>query len=202
MTTMANNLPKFGPRITIGNEWEEIRQDHCSLLLEPRDACHLDADILTVIDVVSTPLIGHGQVNDAIAMLGKLPAAIERDIRQLAARFAQLLGVETIRIRLEHVSGNSCRKVHTDRTDLRLITTYFGPGTQVLLGERENREEELWMVPTGWVGLFKGTMFGDGHQPCPHRSPPAGDMGVGRLLLVIDSPRFANGQWASLETAA
>ncbi|OBX17872.1 hypothetical protein A9995_14525 [Erythrobacter sp. QSSC1-22B] len=97
-----------------------------------------------------------------------------------------------VRIRLELVVTNSCRKIHSDYTDLRLITTYAGPGTQVLPMGAEKLESNLWSVPAGWVGLFKGRLFGEGHSACLHRSPPAADLRVRRLVLVIDTPSLAN----------
>jgi hypothetical protein len=48
-------------------------------------------------------------------------------------------------------------------------------------------------VPTGWVGLFKGRTYAPDHPPCFHRSPPVGDTGEKRLMLVIDTPLRASG---------
>lgn len=104
----------------------------------------------------------------------------------LATRFAALMGCETVRVRLEGVTGNACRKVHADYTDLRLICTLAGPGTDYTLGD--DPDAPLLRVPTGAVALFKGLAFGTGHKPCLHRSPPIEGSGERRLVLVIDTP--------------
>ncbi|MXO66207.1 DUF1826 domain-containing protein [Altericroceibacterium endophyticum] len=132
-----------------------------------------------------------GTPEAAVAALGQIPAALADDIQMLATRLAALMQVDTVTIRLEVVSTNACRKIHADNTDLRLITTYAGPGTQVLPPHSEVDPNNLWTMPTGWVGLFKGRAFGEGHEACLHRSPPMGDMGGERLVLVIDTPAFA-----------
>ena len=36
--------------------------------------------------------------------------------------------------------------------------------------------------------LLKGCTYHSDHPACYHRSPPAGDMGEKRLVLVIDTP--------------
>lgn len=187
--------------VELGPDWEKIASPRISLLLEPRDLAGFEAEATNFMNGEPSSLIGHGNIAEAMAMLECIPAALANDIETLASRFSQVTNAARVRIRLECVTGNSCRKVHADRTDLRLITTYAGPGTQVLAGSDADGGEEFYNVPPGWIGLYKGSLFGAGHLPCLHRSPPAGDMGTKRLVLVIDTPGFAGGQWQNLRVA-
>jgi hypothetical protein len=125
---------------------------------------------------------------EAVAELGLLPRALRDDILLQAQRFAAFMQVDAVRLRLEAVTTNACRKIHADYTDLRLITTYHGPGTDYLPVDAEPVEGNLLRMITGHIGLFKGRLFADGHVPCLHRSPPIEATGEKRLVLVIDTP--------------
>src|SRR3989344_5468187 len=129
---------------------------------------------------------GAGRPDALLADLPALPDSIARCIEDLASRFASLMQCETVRVRLEGVTGNACRKVHADYTDLRLICTLAGPGTDYTL--EDDPDGPLQRISAGLVGLFKGHEFGAGHKPCLHRSPPIEDSGERRLVLVIDTP--------------
>jgi hypothetical protein len=120
--------------------------------------------------------------------LDGIALSLRRDVELLAQRFVRLMGCETVRLRLEGVTSDACRKIHGDYTDVRLITTYFGPGTQYIPYSRPVDEAELIDLPTGWIGLFKGRNFDPEHAPCMHRSPPIIASGEKRLVLVIDTP--------------
>lgn len=87
---------------------------------------------------------------------------------------------------MEGVRRNACRKVHADYTDLRLICTLAGTGTDYTLGD--DPDAALLPIPTGITALFKGHEFGTGHSACLHRSPPVGYSGERRLVRVIDTP--------------
>ena len=191
----------FLKMVEIGSDWPRITSPGIALLLEPRDVAGLAAEAGALTTGRPFSLVGHGDPGEATAMLGNLPPALAKDIAQLAKRLAQVTNAARLRIRLECVTGNSCRKVHVDRTDLRLITTYAGLGTQVPTGSVSGADEDFYDVPTGWIGLYKGSLYGDGRAPCRHRSAPAGDLGVKRLVLVIDTPGFAAGQWQELQVA-
>ncbi|WP_275897594.1 DUF1826 domain-containing protein [Sphingorhabdus sp. Alg239-R122] len=106
------------------------------------------------------------------------------DISNLGSRFMKLMHVDKLRVRIEGVTGNACKKLHADYTDLRLITTYAGAGTDYA----PQNDRRLERMPTGAVGLFKGKLFGNGHTPCLHRSPPIEGTNEARLVLVIDTP--------------
>lgn len=174
-------------------DWDAVHSSNVSLLVQQRQRDDLTSEALTLLNNAPFEARGVGNVEQACAALGPLPAAIGQDIRLLAQCFARLMEVQHVRIRLDAVTTNSCRKIHADVTDLRLITTYSGPGTQVLRHGREVDEANLWSMQPGWVGLFKGKRFGKDHGVCLHRSPPAQDIGAKRLVLVIDGPQFASG---------
>lgn len=172
--------------------WTTIRDRNLALVVQKRWQGWLAVEADRMLDLAPFERNGVGSVAQACAELGPLPSLLAEDIAQLAGQFADLMSVESIRIRLELVTGNSCRKIHADYTDLRLITTYAGPATQVLpLGE-EPEPDRLWSMQPGWVGLFKGRLFGEEHPVCLHRSPPAGDLGEKRLVLVVDTSSFGS----------
>lgn len=117
--------------------------------------------------------------------------ALVADVADLTVRFASASGTERIKVRLERVSTNSCRKFHADYTTMRLITTYRGPGTEWIEGADLGRvaagEEPLTIhaLASGDIGIFKGRLLVD-EPAILHRSPPIADLDIERLLLVID----------------
>jgi hypothetical protein len=107
------------------------------------------------------------------------------DFRRLAGRFAMLAASPLVRMRLEHVVDDSCRKFHVDAVGLRLLCTYAGPGTEWMdIGGKVRR---MTMME---VAIFKGTAFPGAGPRVLHRSPPlsAGMLaGQSRLVLCIDA---------------
>lgn len=166
--------------------WAAVHLRDRSIVIEPRALGELAEIGKALAEQAPFERRGEGAVDAAVAALGQIPPALAQDIRSLALRFAALMGVPAVRLRLEGVTTNACRKVHTDYTDVRLITTYFGPGTDYV--PSGGSAEALERISTGHVALFKGRLFGEGHAPCLHRSPPVGDTGERRLVLVIDTP--------------
>jgi len=92
-------------------------------------------------------------------------------------------------LRIEHVSDDACRRFHKDRTDLRIITTYAGRGTQ-WIDTAEGPAPEVQELPTGVVGLFLGHRDGEDARIL-HRSPPISETGGARLVVVLDIERAA-----------
>lgn len=112
--------------------------------------------------------------------------ALGADIAMLGRRFAAVTADHAIRLRLEHVADDACRRYHVDSVGLRLLCTYAGPGTE-------------WIDPAGQrhqmsafhVGIFKGAKFPDAAPRILHRSPPVEHLPErrrARLLLCIDQP--------------
>lgn len=116
---------------------------------------------------------------------------LRRDILMLAVRHAAVVGNRKVRIRLEVVETDACRKFHTDYVKVRTITTYRGQGTQWV--EADSAETvgapggpDIHQLEPGEVAMFKGRLW----QEMPtilHRSPPIGASGEQRLVLVIDA---------------
>lgn len=118
------------------------------------------------------------------AALDRLPPALATDMAGLAGRFAALTGHAAVRLRLDRIETDACRKWHLDYTDLRLVTSYAGPGTQYRLPGADR----IFDIPTGAIALFKGRHAPPGHMLVEHRSPPIAGTGISRLVLVIDTP--------------
>ncbi|MFN9634782.1 MAG: DUF1826 domain-containing protein [Erythrobacteraceae bacterium] len=172
------------------DQWAQIHDRDCPLHLEPRDPPLSDATLAEMLALEPHMRRYEGEPGGVREAFADLPGDLVVDVEALARRFAQIMNVSAVRVRIERTDSNACRKVHADYTDVRLITTYAGPGTDIAPHADENDRSDccLERVPTGWVGLFKGRTYDADHRPCFHRSPPAGDMGEKRLGLVIDTP--------------
>jgi hypothetical protein len=128
--------------------------------------------------------------NDAVReLLRNLPfaaRALAGDIGLLARLFARLTGEHEVRLRLEHVGDDACRRYHVDAVRLRLLCTYAGRGTEWL-----EKTERTRSMPAMQVGVFKGSRFPDAAPRVLHRSPPVSHLQRqhrSRLLLCIDQP--------------
>ncbi|WP_299322361.1 DUF1826 domain-containing protein [Parasphingopyxis sp.] len=171
-------------------DWRHIQDPACSLAIEDRPVPISRQTIDTMLGHGAFYRIADGTLAAIEAEFADLPSDLRADILHLGGRFRDLMQVETIRVRLEVVTTNACQKVHADFTDVRLITTYAGPGTDYAADDDPGCCLER--MPAGWIGLFKGRRFGPGHAPRLHRSPPIEGMGEDRLVLVIDTPIFAS----------
>ncbi|MGY6548283.1 MAG: DUF1826 domain-containing protein [Roseinatronobacter sp.] len=134
---------------------------------------------------------------DAIAAVlpdicATLPDAPERQrlgafIAALAAQFAVVMNAPWLRLRLEIVTGNACRKFHIDNVTARLVCTLRGTGTQIGLAERGAEPAIIQTVAAGHPLVLRGMRWPT--TPCSllkHRSPPIAGSGETRLLLVLD----------------
>ncbi len=110
---------------------------------------------------------------------------LTQDVARLAALYAELAHEARVEVRLERIAGNGCWKFHADYVGLRLITTYWGQGTQ-WLPQGADADTAPQALAAGDVGLFKGRALA-GDRAIIHRSPPIADSGEDRLLLVIDA---------------
>ncbi len=113
---------------------------------------------------------------------GDVAALLAADIGLLMRRHAALTGEDRLRMRLEVIETDACRRFHADFVTLRLLCSYVGPGTQWC---RTDAAEAICDVPTGAVGVFKGRVLLD-PPTVLHRSPPIVATGERRLVLVID----------------
>ena len=110
-----------------------------------------------------------------------------KDITKLGEVFSNLMQVDFLRLRLDVVSTNSCRKFHVDTVTGRLICTYRGEGTQCGISRGENEPVDIFSVPTGSPVLLSGLLSSkENGLELLHRSPPIEGTGVKRFVLVFD----------------
>ncbi|MGF1615581.1 MAG: DUF1826 domain-containing protein [Gammaproteobacteria bacterium] len=95
------------------------------------------------------------------------------DLIQLTEIFSGLVGARPITLRLETTDQDSCPRFHVDRTYLRLLCVYRGPGTEWLENKQVNRYALQHGAPNAaivrygapsrfrpfWVGVMKGDRF-------------------------------------------
>jgi hypothetical protein len=167
------------------------------------------AEIAAALDRLPTECLPHGRLLTRLGQLGRsvdwlldnaglagtpVGTYLRADIAGIAVRFARILGSDLVDLRLEAVAHDACWKFHRDNTRLRLITTYRGPGTQIVAPEfamcalREQRDyrgpmEEL---PRFAVALFKGSRADRPEDGIVHRSPPMAGTGQCRLVLCLN----------------
>jgi len=109
------------------------------------------------------------------------------DIALLGEVFSGLMRAPLLRLRLDVVKTNACRKFHIDAVTMRLVCTYRGTGTQYGFSRDGAEPDRVFTVPTGSPIVLRGTR-------CPilpasgllHRSPPIEGTGETRLVLVLD----------------
>jgi hypothetical protein len=130
-------------------------------------------------------------VDGVLAALAQpVPLALAADMTRLAAMFGAITGLDSVRVRLDGVMHDSCRRFHMDAIGLRLLCTYRGEGTQWTMCGPECRAPH--QAPACSVALLKGSR----HVPAPpagclHRSPPVSllpENRRARILLCIDQP--------------
>lgn len=165
---------------------------------------------------------------DVDAALGDLPTGpdwsmLHEDITALCAQFRTLLLMPRglfepgapvspgrhVLVRLAGVTDDACRKFHSDRVSLRLITTYVGPGTEWLpegqvwrVAPRDlpmcvraanamiaPHPEHIQRLTPGDVAVLKGLVHPHverGEVPAVvHRSPPIDGENLVRLVFSI-----------------
>lgn len=122
----------------------------------------------------------------------ELPARPERlwleaDVSDLAARFADMMQAPFLRLRLDVVITNACRKFHVDAIKARLVCTYRGTGTQYGCARDGADPEHIVTTPTGAPILLRGSLWPETPKSgLVHRSPPIEGTGETRLMVVLD----------------
>ncbi|GAP24473.1 hypothetical protein GLF_1355 [Gluconobacter frateurii NBRC 101659] len=99
----------------------------------------------------------------------------------------EVSGHQTLRVRLEKVTTDSCRKFHVDCVGLRLLRTYVGPGVEWTA----DGGLTIHQAPDGAVVFLKGKHFPGWSEATSvrHRSPRLSALPIEkrqRLLLTID----------------
>lgn len=120
--------------------------------------------------------------------------ALARDIAALTELYTDLLGCPAVGVRLEALDRAMCPGWHSDRTGIRLLCTYRGPGTEWLddTGIDRGRLRALQPMPPSDraaafdIVLLKGSLWqGNAGRGAIHRSPAPRD-GI-RYLLALDA---------------
>jgi len=151
----------------------------------------LDADVLPRARVILRPDAVRNAASEVCEACGT-PVGPERDrlvddIAALADIFAGLMQARWLRLRLDVVTTNACRRFHIDAVTARLVCTYRGTGTQYGISTDGAEPRRIFTVPTGAPVLLRGTLWPE--RPCSgllHRSPPIEGTGEARLVLVLD----------------
>ena len=101
--------------------------------------------------------------------------------------FADLMQARYLRLRLQAVKNDACRKFHIDAVTARLICTYRGVGTQYGISRDGNDPAQVFTAPTGSPVVLRGTLWPpERHTGLLHRSPPIEGTNETRLVLVLD----------------
>ncbi|MCC2977095.1 DUF1826 domain-containing protein [Sphingomonas sp. PL-96] len=111
-------------------------------------------------------------------------APLTVELTALARRFARVMDCEHLRIRVNVVETDACRKFHKDFVTARLLLTLAGPATQWIDG-RDGDAAEIRSLAAGDVALVKGRRWSP-EGSILHRSPPILGTGVRRLVVAID----------------
>ena len=109
------------------------------------------------------------------------------DVDSLSQLFAAVMEAKYLRLRLEKVADNACRKFHRDAVHARLVCTYRGRGTQYGTSLDGIDPEQIFSAHTGAPILLRGSEWPEyPGANLLHRSPPIEGTGETRLLLVLD----------------
>ena len=109
------------------------------------------------------------------------------DISALAMIFADVMDTPYIRLRLDVINSNACRKFHIDAVTARMVCTYRGTGTQYGISVDGTEPSRVFTVPACAPIILRGTKWPKGPTSgLLHRSPPIEGTGETRLLLVLD----------------
>jgi hypothetical protein len=179
-------LERTDPRLLMAAadaDWSLIASPAVPVLVIERD---LPVDPLEALSAISSTITAAGDLEGIALSLAGLPAALRADILLLAGRFLGLTGSSSLRLRLESVDTDACRRFHADYTDVRLVLTYAGPGTDI----RETTDDDapVHRIAAGQVALFKGRLYPGAPPVLLHRSPPIEGSGNRRVVLVLDTP--------------
>ncbi len=189
-------------------------------IFEPEiQLCHLPRSPDPLIEryLAAAPRLGEGfrqvvEVRQGCAadLLPDLPGrqALINDMAFIVAVYGDLLGCHRVALRLEVIRRAMCPRFHVDRTGIRLLCTYRGPGTEWLESEAADRERlghaagglddehsglirsnaGVGQVAPFAIALLKGELWqGNDHRGAIHRSPAVPEPDAPRVLLALDA---------------
>jgi len=192
-----------------GSVLDDIRRPGCAVAIWQRRREAALAAWLDGLPVEALPSLRRrlaaeetaGAVDAACAAAG-LPPSAERELLAagsgaLALRFAGIMGVARVAVRLDVITDDACRRFHLDHVSARLLCAWRGAGTQFAPQGPETACADPACAhpsPPGLVGMQPGAVaiFRGRSWPGPevstvlHRSPPLAGTGWARLLLVVD----------------
>jgi len=169
-----------------------------------RELSRLRASHLPDVRCRTSPASFNENVSTLLTQQGLDPVAFQNwrdDLRGLADLFFSVSGGRDVVLRLETTDDDGCRRFHVDRTHLRLLCTYRGPGTEWLTNEQVDRDAQGNGAPNEriirfgepsrfepfWVGILKGDAFpGNAGLGLVHRSPQIAGSGQTRVLFCLD----------------
>ena len=132
--------------------------------------------------------------------------SLYEDIQYLTKLFCELFDIKDAWLRIDAIDKPMCPRFHADHLKCRLVTTYYGPGTQWLpnslvnrnkLGHGNNgladdisglfsKKSDIENLDVGDIGLLKGEAWVNNEGlGLVHRSPHA-DSNYKRLYVTID----------------
>ena len=122
------------------------------------------------------------------------------DMTLLAGLFFEFSGRRRVMVRIETTNDDGCRRYHVDRSALRMLCTYRGPGTEWLAEAQVNHaaldatapNEDIvqfgapFRMSTFAVGLFKGSLYPEiAGRGLVHRSPSIAGTGQLRVRFCL-----------------
>lgn len=134
--------------------------------------------------------------------------ALRSEIGWLTQVYTDLLGCPSAALRIEVLERPMCPRFHVDRTGIRLVCTWRGPGTEWLhddwvdrsrlgAGSRGLADEDSGLMrpgavverlPTCAVGLLKGSLWqGNAGRGAIHRSPQLAASEERRVMFSLDA---------------
>ncbi|MEE4376537.1 MAG: DUF1826 domain-containing protein [Candidatus Competibacteraceae bacterium] len=219
MLTLANALPEetFTPDST------SILQPDCNLWLWQRTikqnlSAYFDEIVRHHMLDLTLRLINPEQpmpiLQDGLHEAGLCPnprlALWVKDLAMLVRLFGRLQPNAVVIFRLETITTPGCRVFHVDNVGLRLLCTYWGPGTQWLDNANVNRDQlnlqghtieaanraimidpkRIATLKPGWVAVSKGDAYpGNRGHGWVHRVYPQSANAPARLRLRLDYQR-------------
>ena len=195
-----NTLPFGVAVITEVERLSALKDKFCDAVILQ---CGMPENVKSWINTLGTKNLPSGRVTlkredfssavHQLCEIAEMPAGCERawfevDISTLAAHFSKILNSKYIRLRLNVVTTDTCRKFHIDAVQARLICTYKGLGTQIGNLNENGEVVSIKQFETGVPMILRGTLWlRNAKAKLVHRSPPIKKLGEERLLLVLDA---------------
>lgn len=134
-------------------------------------------------DIRANPACAVDCAASAFGLSGAARDTVRDDIAILVDAIGHAAPHVPLRLRMECVGDDACRRLHQDRTGWRLIVTYRGEGTHWFFPETNEAGEVA-----AWDILLLRGKRGDQVPRVLHKSPPMPDGRPPRLVFVLDLP--------------